>query len=454
MNIDLTTYKNMNICVAVSGGRDSMALLHYLAAHGKEYGVTVCAVNFDHRMRGESSARDSRFVADYCRENAIPLLFYAWDEDGAKTEAGARKWRLSKYAEAVKPQTLKSGEKWRGADAVATAHHMNDNAETVLFNLARGSGIAGLKGICDERATEFRQFAIIRPLIGCTRAEIDGYIAENGVPFVDDETNFTEAYTRNKIRLNVLPELEKAVHGATESIYRFSRIAAEDEEFFARLIDERGLIRRTPLGSEISRCVEKPLFKRAALKCLGEYGVRDYAFSHLETLYALQTAPRGKKFSFCGVTAFSEGGKIALCPDGLLKCGGAVSLRDYMNGGENFCGQPLIIAADGGKIGPSAEENIKFLRFDLFKIPDGAEIRFARAGDRFTKFGGGTKSLGDYFTDIKLPVRVRARVPLIACGSEIFVVCGVEISEKVKIADGGAFATCAACDYRLVYGEK
>ena len=177
-----------------------MALLHYLLSHAAENDIEVCAVNFDHMMRGESSARDSRFVAEYCRNNGVPLIFFRWTDGGAKTEAAAHFWRLNKYAEAVLPQTLGSGDKWEGADAVATAHHLNDNAETVLFNLARGSGLAGLTGISDEEYFKVaqKQFKIIRPLIACTRAEIEEYITKNNIPYVDDETNFTDDYTRNK----------------------------------------------------------------------------------------------------------------------------------------------------------------------------------------------------------------------------------------------------------------
>ena len=452
MEIDLSKYSKLNICVAVSGGRDSMALLHYLLARGGEYGIRVCAVNFDHGMRDVTSARDSAFVADYCASRGVPLLFYRWESAGEKTEAAAHIWRSMRYAEAVLPQVLPNGEKWEGADAVATAHHLNDNAETVLFNLARGSGIAGLTGICDETclAVSGKPFKLIRPLIAVSRAEIGEYIARNGIPYVDDETNFTDDYTRNKIRHNVLPELERAVPNAAGAIYRFSRIAAEDEEYFGGIIEERGLIKRTPLGYEIAKCPEKPIFKRAILKCLSECGVRDYTFGHLEALYALQFAERGKKFGFCGYTAINEGNRTALCADSMLK------MRDEgcpfweffgCSAEPVFFGRPLYIGSANGI--PELDISCKkTLRFDSGKIPKDAVVRFMRAGDRFTKFGGGTKNLGSYFTDKKIPVRLRANIPLVASGSDVFLVCGVEISEKCR-TDGGAsqIAVCIAEDF-------
>ncbi len=452
MKVDLAPYKNLKICAAVSGGRDSMALLHYLLAHAAEYNITVCAVNFDHGMRGESSARDSAFVASYCRERGVPLIFFKWEDGATKTESSAHFWRFKQYARAVRPQTLPNGDRWEGADAIATAHHLNDNAETVLFNLARGSGLAGLAGIADEEysATVPKPFKIIRPLIACPRAEIEQYVAQNGIPYVDDETNFADDYTRNKIRHNVLPELERAVPGAAGAIYRFSRIAAEDGEYFDKIIAERGLIKRSGRGFEIANCPEKSVFKRAVLKCLSEYGVRDYTFGHLETLYALQFSERGKKFEFCGYTAFNEGDKIAFCDGASLKIKEeSRSFFEYFNCGGAcvFCGQPLYIGSPGSgqKLNISCQ---KTLRFDPDKIPADAVIRFMRAGDKFTKFGGGTKNLGSYFTDIKIPARMRRQIPVVAVGSDILIVCGVEISQRVKIDNNApSSAVCIAADY-------
>lgn len=455
MKIDLSKYANMNICVAVSGGRDSMALLHYLLAHGAEYGISVSAVNFDHKMRVESSARDSAFVKEYCQEHGVPLIFYEWkDEIIQKTEALAHFWRLKKYLEAVKPCVLPDGREWKGADAVATAHHVNDNAETVLFNLARGSGLSGLTGITDSdlSASANKPCKLIRPFIACSREEIDAYITENAIPYVDDETNFTDDYTRNKIRHNVLPELEKAVPNAAKAIYRFSRIAAEDEEYFENLIKERRLIKHTSLGYEIARCFEKPVFKRALLQVFRGCGLKDYTSEHLDRLYELQFAEKGKKFEFLELTAFSEEGKIAICSDELLEYSeNGCPFKDFyrFEYSKHF-GQSLFIELEKhfNNEWYDCLQNPKTLKFDFDKIPETAVVRFMRAGDKFKKFGGGTKNLGDYFTDRKIPVRIRKNIPVVADGSQILIVCGVEISDDIKVGEGTkAVALCVAEDY-------
>ena len=285
MNIDLKKYAGKHICVAVSGGRDSMALLHCLHAHAAGYGITLTALNCDHRMRGEASERDSAFVAEYCKKLGVPLSRYV------------------------------AGRELRDEN------DLNDNAETVLFNLARGTALAGMRGITDaEMKTNDSQLSIIRPLIACTRADIDAYIAENGIPYVDDETNFTTDYTRNKIRLGVLPALEEAVPGAAKAIYRFSRLAAEDEEYFERQAKPL-LSRREPYGNYIAHCEERVIFRRAAVEIIaGRHQKKDYTSGQLERLYNLQFAENGKKFEFLGLTAFKEESRICIIDNKLLHC--------------------------------------------------------------------------------------------------------------------------------------
>ena len=251
--IDLSVYANRRICVAVSGGRDSMALLNFIYTHMREHGIVLSALNCDHKIRGKESKADSDFVKKYCAERNIPLTFFEWNSKEAKTEERARIWRRQCY------EAVLNG----GAEFVATAHHMNDNAETVLFNLARGSSVSGLSGICDSGK-------IIHPLVSCTRAQIDEYVLSNGVPYVDDETNFTENYTRNKIRLNVLPELEKAVSGAVKNIYSLSRLASEDEEYFKEQIEKRKILNFNKFGVTIRAC-ESVIFKRAALQAIKRF---------------------------------------------------------------------------------------------------------------------------------------------------------------------------------------
>lgn len=420
-----------------------MALLHYLHAHAAEYNITLTALNCDHRMRGETSARDSAFVADYCKKTGVPLSRYV-AETPLASESSARMWRLNCYLEEEKK-----------CDCVATAHHLDDNAETVLFNLARGAALSGMEGITDSDLTALadKPFRLIRPLIACSRAEIDEYVAANSIPYVDDETNFKTDYTRNKIRHNVLPALEEAVPGAAKAIYRFSRLAAEDEEYFERQVKPL-LSRREPYGDYIANCEEKVIFRRAALHIIADWHQKkDYTSEQLERLYNLQFAENGKKFEFLGLTAFKEEGRICIVDDTLLQYEneGAPYEDFYRQLADNYCGQPVTVCFDyelddymKDVVQPCFPETaFKVLRYDGGKITQGAIVRFMRAGDKFTKFGGGTKNLGDWFTDKKIPPRLRKTIPLLCNGSDVLIVFGMEISDKVK-TDGNTRDVCCA----------
>lgn len=467
MKPELTKYSGMKICVAVSGGKDSMALLHYMQDHCKEYNITLSALNCDHMIRGESSARDSAFVNEYCSVNKIPLLFFRRSGGISADENAARKWRRECYALAVTDINSANNDLsfeiytengiWTGADAVATAHHLNDNSETVLFNLSRGSALSGLCGIRDSQLGGCR---IIHPLLNCLREEIDAYVLENSVPYVEDETNLSDRYTRNKIRLNILPDLERAVPGAIKNISRFSARAAEDEEYFENIIIKLGLLSQEIDGCALSFCKERAIFKRAALKAIKFFGNKiDYTADHLDKLYELQFADLGKKFCFLGLEVIKEDKKIVFYPseqNDKKFCG--VPFNSYVSEKKHsYCGELLFITnseADFDKStlclrndeGYRVPGKLRILRFDLDAIPSTAQVRFMERGDRFTKFGGGTKNLGDYFTDKKIPQRRRKTIPLVADGNDILIVGGMEISDKVKITDKTvrtAYAVCA-----------
>ncbi|MGN0804181.1 MAG: tRNA lysidine(34) synthetase TilS [Candidatus Coproplasma sp.] len=427
MTIDLTPYKDKSICVAVSGGKDSMALLHYMAMRAKECNISLSALNCDHSIRGEESERDSAFVKQYCDANGIICHSFKWEGNKFSDEGLARSWRLCCYN-----KVISEGK----ADLVATAHHMNDNAETVLFNLARGASLSGVTGISDSRALN-----LIRPLIGVTRQEIDGYIQENNIPFVEDSTNSSDAYTRNKIRHSVLPALEEAVPGAVKNIFRFSRLASEDEEYFSRQVN-KVLVKRVGGGYLIKSCTEPVIFKRALRRILTDYGKKDFTSAQMRTVYEMQWLSNGKRFAFLGLVAIREDGGVAICSQFEEKVAGeGMPFYDNLNCDQymNYC--QVLACADCEEnledvlacLSNEVRNSVKVLKFDIDKIPQSALIRFKKSGEKFTKFGGGTKSLGDYLTDKKIPQSKRCTLPLVCDGNEVLIVGGVEISDKVKL---------------------
>lgn len=195
-----------SVAVGVSGGADSMCLLHILSKLKEEYGIILKAVHVNHGIRGNEALRDENAVREYCEKEGIELLAFHKDipylakETGLGEEECGRNVRYECFTQA-------------GCDAVATAHSLSDSIETIVFNLVRGSGSKGLCGI-----PPVREGNIIRPLIDCTREEIEAYCKENSVPYVTDSTNLTDDYKRNFIRHNIVPAFAQVNDGYARNI--------------------------------------------------------------------------------------------------------------------------------------------------------------------------------------------------------------------------------------------
>ena len=214
------------VLCAVSGGKDSMYLLAKLRELAPQRGFELRCAHFDHRLRGAESDRDRAFVRDFCKENEIPCYIGSGDvyayaaEKGLGVEEAARLLRyefLEKTADEI------------GASRIATAHTADDNAETLIMNLVRGSGLKGLCGIPPVRGR------IIRPLLQVTTEEILNYLEEKAIPHVEDSTNDEDDYTRNKIRHRIVPELKSLNAGFDENLIRCLELLRRDEEYLSIL---------------------------------------------------------------------------------------------------------------------------------------------------------------------------------------------------------------------------
>ena len=197
------------VLCAVSGGADSVCLLHLLRDLAGEGGFTLCAAHFDHQLRGEESRRDAAFVENLCKLWNIPL--YSGSADVAEAaKAGGR--GIEETARALRYDFLRRTAEEAGADRIATAHNADDNAETLLLHLVRGSGLQGLTGIAPRRG------ALVRPLLTTPRAEIEAYLEAEGLAHVEDSSNADQAYTRNFIRRQVMPLLRQCNPRLTQSV--------------------------------------------------------------------------------------------------------------------------------------------------------------------------------------------------------------------------------------------
>ncbi|MGN1090462.1 MAG: tRNA lysidine(34) synthetase TilS [Huintestinicola sp.] len=215
------------VITALSGGADSVCLLMILNELAGEMGFSLSAVHVNHCLRGEESDRDEQFCRELCRRLDIPFEAYNVDvnkrvsETGESTEEAARTLRYG---------VLEDASRRLGGARIATAHNLCDNAETLIFNIARGTGIKGAGGI------PFVRGDIIRPLLEISREDIEKYLHKKGQEFVTDRTNLTDDYSRNKIRHNVIPVLREINSGFYRAAARFSACAAEDEDFFSEFL--------------------------------------------------------------------------------------------------------------------------------------------------------------------------------------------------------------------------
>ncbi len=222
IKLDPAPGRGEKLLCAVSGGADSMCLLHLLFSGG--YDVT--AAHFEHGIRGEESLRDAAFVEGWCREHGVPFVLGHGD---APQYASAHGLSLEEAARELRYSFLFKTAQELGAARILTAHNRDDNAETLLFNLTRGSGAAGLSGIPRKRGL------ILRPLLGTGRDEIEAYLHENRVPHVEDSTNGSDDYTRNLIRHHLVPLLQEINPRFSEAAARTASLLDRDEDFLSGL---------------------------------------------------------------------------------------------------------------------------------------------------------------------------------------------------------------------------
>jgi tRNA(Ile)-lysidine synthase len=241
----------LRVAAAVSGGMDSMTLLHLLRERAAEWNITLCAVNIEHGIRGAESRRDSDFVRGYCADNGIPLYFEAAD---APAYAAAHSGGIEAAARALRFAFFNRLIDGGVADRVALAHHSDDNAETVLLNLFRGGGARGLRGMEYVRDGRF-----VRPFLDVSRAMIADYADKNKIPYVTDSSNEDTAYNRNFIRREILPRVAARFNGAAGNIAAAARRIGRDNAFIEACADTMPPERARECPAVLSRLIFRAL---------------------------------------------------------------------------------------------------------------------------------------------------------------------------------------------------
>jgi tRNA(Ile)-lysidine synthase len=410
------------VAVACSGGKDSMALLHYLWNNRKEIGCNIVAINVDHDIR-ENSADDSSFVKNFCKKNGIEVYSFKVnavqfaEDNKLSIEQAARECRY-KVFEGVVAKGI--------ASKIALAHHLQDQAETILLNLFRGTGIAGASGM-----DYIRDDIFIRPMLNTAQTAIMAYMGSNEIPFVEDETNADDEYNRNYIRNKIMPLLRSRWQGVDKSLVNFGNNCREDEKYIQSTISKDSIIVEDGLARVNASYFVYPdsYVFRLILTALKKIGVTtNIETKHLKMIKSMAIeAENGTKISLVnGISVIKEYNFITFTN---RRIKASHKKYKFTKGKLDISGFGLIDTVPTRKFEVDKYTHL----IDAGKLPKTAEWRFRKDGDMFEKFGGGTKSLSDYLIDKKVPVRLRATTPVLADGNEILIIAGVEISKKLKV---------------------
>ncbi|MEN6520228.1 MAG: tRNA lysidine(34) synthetase TilS [Armatimonadota bacterium] len=430
------------IIVAVSGGADSVALLHVLWTMKDEFNLDLIAAHMNHGIRGEDADRDALFVQELAARLKIASVVEKVDVPAFRKKA---RLGLEEAARKVRYDFLESIASDAGAARVAVAHTADDQVETVLLNIIRGTGPDGVSGMPEVRGR------IIRPLIDTFRADVEAYLHENGLDWATDVTNLALDYTRNRVRLQLIPFLEDKfnprVKDALLSLSRLVRdeneaIKAATELEFAAAAKEAGYesvvldasrLRNLPLAL-LRRCIRKAVeLVKGDLRDVEYIQTERIADSIIAKEDVALTLPSGKVYArFTGdelrIFRIVEPAKFDIEKE--LEIGGRTEVPEL---GVLF--ETKFVPANIRPEKPSqAVINPKKIKGKLI-------LRTWRRGDRILPLGmTGHKKLQDLFTDAKTPRRERGLVPVITDDEKIIWVAGYTISELVRITE----KTCTA----------
>ncbi len=394
------------IC-AVSGGADSMALLFAMYLLAPKLSLTLKAAHFNHHLRGEESDRDEAFVRDFCEDYHIPLYVgSASVQTGPKgLEAAARDARYA-YLRSLSAK-------------VATAHTANDNAETVLMHLVRGTGLKGLGGIMPVNGN------VIRPMLTVTRDEVVAFLEEYHIPHITDSSNETDRFLRNRLRHRVMPVLTSENPQIAENISAMALRLRQDEEALSESANN------TDMYSVSALLTMQPAIRdRALAKLLKSGGVPEPEADHiaLANMVLLSEKPSARANFSGGIVLQRSYDKLSfalkselLAPVELL-CPGSVVFGDFQ-----------IDAAYAQDTLPEA---------DCYQVAAVGKmvVRSRQPGDSM-RLRGGTKSLKKLFIDQKIPEHLRNRIPVIADDFGVLAVQGFgpNLDRITSDADGIVF---------------
>lgn len=422
------------VIAGVSGGADSMCMLLILLSLKQELDLDIIVAHVNHGIRGEEAKRDADFVEAFCADKGLAFELANADipriakETGTTSEEAGRNYRYSFFCELA--------EKYR-AEKIAVAHNSDDNAETVLFNIFRGSGIGGLKGILPKRSISCKgsKYTLIRPVLVLSRAEIEEGLEEAGQDFCTDRTNSEDTYARNRLRNTILPmardNINTNVYGHIESLSRQAALVydfiEQETDKYASCINpvtdedgsKTGVSIDIPSIVKLHRVLKQSLIRRAFEMVSGK--LKDVEETHIEAIEDLINKQSGKRISLpYDITATRVYDSIILSSEGSFE-----TLDNVSDHGITW----EICNRGDLTIEIPKEQYVKW--FDYEKTGDDLEVRTCRDGD-YLLIGkeGHKKSISRFMIDNKIPLQERDKILLLATGSHVLWVVGYRQDES------------------------
>lgn len=412
------------VLVAVSGGSDSVALLHLLAELAPEQGLALHAAHLNHGLRGERADADAAFTRDLCRRLGVPATVERRPVARHPRESPQEAARRVRYA------FLEEVAERVGAGRIATAHHADDQGETLLMRLITGAGVAGLAGMGPRRGR------LIRPLLGVRKAELAAYLRERGIPHVEDDSNRDRRYLRNRIRAEVIPRLTALNPNIADTLARQARLLADEEGYLAERAEAaRAQVVEGPADAPRlngpALCALPPaLARRVVHGVLAPLAPGEVTTAHVEAVRDLARGGTGR-----GVDL--PGGWRAEAEYGVLRLFRPTPRMEP---------RPVPVTVPGLTPVPwagltlearyrAADPEPGWVYFDPRTFSGPLTVRPRRRGERFRPqgMGGHSKSLKRYLMDLKVPRAERGRVPLLTAPEGLLWVIGRRQDERFMV---------------------
>ncbi len=436
--------------VGLSGGADSVCLFLVLLALAKEWKLTLVPVHVNHNLRGEEADRDQLFCEELCQQHSIELHVVSLPVAELAAKHG---WTLEEAGRNARYQAFLEWKEQSDCTKIAVAHHQNDQAETVLFQLLRGSRLKGLSGM------EAKNGALVRPLLGVSREEIEEYLVEKKQKYCIDRTNLEEEYTRNKIRHRLLPCAEEIQPRATEHIAQTAAYIGRVEELlksltealFQKCVTEHGkqgvTLQIAPLLCAESLLAERVMYEAL---CLAAGEKKDMTAGFVADCMELCHKQVGRYLTLKnGVIARRQ-------PDSLWIGRETPEKPDFYEEISSFpyqtilpfTGETLTLTVEPArKMGKIIPKNTCTKWFDYDKIKKVIALRTPSAEDVIVLYADGRKKrVMDVLKETKLPLPERKRVRLLAAGDEVLWIPGIRGSEGYRITEETSYILIATTD--------